>query len=155
MRVQKFKKFGFPKFISSGITNLNHLEYRFIILEKYKINLEDKIKLNSLKILNEKDALLIMKDILFVLEYIHTLGYSHGDIKATNILLDNQEKCILLILVYATDFLEMVYIKNIKLNLRESMMEQLNLQVAILIAEQVKAFKYKYLNDIFNIYFII
>ena len=60
---------------------------RFIVFEKYEQDLQKFRKKNRM---TEKFSLIIVQQILHVLEYMHGLGYSHGDIKSSNIMLNGE-----------------------------------------------------------------
>lgn len=79
------KYLGMPHYVASGSHSHQDGKYRFLLLPKYKRDLE-KI-LSEKKIFNVKTVLTIFIQILDVLEYIHSRGYVHSDIKASNIML--------------------------------------------------------------------
>lgn len=79
---------GMPHYVASGSHYYNNEKYRFLILPKYKKDLE-KV-LNEKKRLSMKTVLIISLQILDVLEYIHNKGYIHSDIKASNIMLETR-----------------------------------------------------------------
>lgn len=61
------------------------MKYRFLVLPRYEKDLEAIFQ--NVSKFNLKTVLLISKQILQVLEYIHEKGYIHSDIKAANIML--------------------------------------------------------------------
>lgn len=76
-----------PHYVASGSHMYNGEKYRFLIIPRYKKDLEKVLK--DKKILSLKTVLTISLQILDVLEYIHDKGYIHSDIKASNIMLGN------------------------------------------------------------------
>lgn len=76
-----------PHYVASGSHIYNSEKYRFLIIPRYKTDLEKVLK--DKKILSLKTVLTISLQILDVLEYIHDKGYIHSDIKASNIMLGN------------------------------------------------------------------
>lgn len=78
---------GMPHYVASGSHIYNGEKYRFLIIPRYKKDLETVLK--DKKTLSLKTVLTISLQILDVLEYIHDKGYVHSDIKASNIMLGN------------------------------------------------------------------
>lgn len=76
-----------PHYVASGSHFYNGEKYRFLIIPRYKKDLEEVLKLK--KMLSLKTVLTISLQILDILEYIHSKGYIHSDIKASNIMLGN------------------------------------------------------------------
>lgn len=87
------KTLAIPTYMSSGIFKFNQSEYRFLIMPKFETDLKAILDSNRL---SEKQILIIMKELLYALEYIHGQGFAHGDIKASNIMLDKENHLILL-----------------------------------------------------------
>lgn len=79
-----------PHYVSSGSHIYNGDKYRFLIIPRYKKDLERVLK--DKKTLSLKTALTISLQIIDVLEYIHDKGYIHSDIKASNIMLGNDRQ---------------------------------------------------------------
>lgn len=78
-----------PHYVASGSHIHNNEKYRFLILPKFDKDLEKVLQ--EKKMLNLKTVLTISIQIMDVLEYIHSKGYIHSDIKASNILLSNSK----------------------------------------------------------------
>lgn len=88
---------GIPFYVASGSHVCNGVKYRFLVLPRYEKDLEGILE--EKKKFNLKTVLLISKQILQVLEYIHDKGYIHSDIKAANIMLNqvktnSKRKCL-------------------------------------------------------------
>jgi serine/threonine protein kinase len=88
-RDKKINSLGMPHYVASGSHVHKGERYRFLILPKFDKDLE-KI-LQEKRTLNIKTVLTISSQIVDVLEYIHSKGYIHSDIKASNILLSNKK----------------------------------------------------------------
>ncbi|XP_050315113.1 serine/threonine-protein kinase VRK1-like [Anthonomus grandis grandis] len=76
---------GMPHFVASGSHHSKDQKYRFLILPKYHKDLEAILK--EKHTFNYKTVLVIASRIIDTLEYIHSQGYVHCDIKASNIML--------------------------------------------------------------------
>ncbi|CAH0551162.1 unnamed protein product [Brassicogethes aeneus] len=83
---KKIKTFGMPLFFGSGSHDYKGEKYRFLVLEKYGTDLW-KLFLGNNKQFPEVTVFQIAIQILDILEYIHSRGYVHADIKGANILL--------------------------------------------------------------------
>ncbi|XP_017784851.1 PREDICTED: serine/threonine-protein kinase VRK1-like isoform X2 [Nicrophorus vespilloides] len=77
---------GMPFYVASGSHLVQSTKYRFLILPRYQMDLEQILQEKTK--FNLKTVLLISIQILDVLQYIHSKGFIHGDIKASNILLN-------------------------------------------------------------------
>ncbi|RZC38781.1 serine/threonine-protein kinase VRK1, partial [Asbolus verrucosus] len=86
---KKLNSLGMPHYVASGSHMHKGERYRFLILPRFDKDLE-KI-LQDKKMLNLKTVFTISSQIIDVLEYIHSKGYIHSDIKASNILLSNKK----------------------------------------------------------------
>lgn len=84
-----------PQYIGSGLFSLNNSDYRFLMMEKYQYDLQTLLNKNNQK-LNEDVVLYIGRNILFSLEYIHSKGFVHADIKGSNIMINNKNEVILI-----------------------------------------------------------
>lgn len=76
-----------PVYIASGSFTDNNTgtKYRFLVLPRYDIDLQ-KIFAKT-KVLDLKNVLVLAIQILDVLEYLHNGGYTHSDIKSSNLML--------------------------------------------------------------------
>ncbi|ALA62528.1 Ser/Thr protein kinase [Turkeypox virus] len=81
----KISHLGVPRFYGFGIFTYRGIEYRFLVIEKLGSDL-DKLLIEKKKF-NIKGIKTIVTNILTILEFIHDNGFSHGDVKASNILL--------------------------------------------------------------------
>ncbi|KAJ8708011.1 hypothetical protein PYW08_010377 [Mythimna loreyi] len=81
------KRIGMPVYIASGsfIDENTGTKYRFLVLPRYDVDLQ-KIIARS-KVLDLKNVLILAIQILDVLEYLHSQGYTHSDIKSSNLML--------------------------------------------------------------------
>ncbi|XP_069363230.1 uncharacterized protein [Maniola hyperantus] len=83
----KRKRLGMPIYIASGsFTDENAgVKYRFLVLPRYDVDLQKVI--SRTKVLDLRNVLVIAIQILDVLEYLHNKGYTHSDIKSSNLML--------------------------------------------------------------------
>ncbi|XP_056632135.1 serine/threonine-protein kinase VRK1-like [Diorhabda sublineata] len=86
----KLKFLGMPHYVASGSCYHNNEKYRFLLIPKYKKDLGQILK--EKKVFNIKTVSNICIQILDILEYIHSKGYVHCDIKASNIMLGNESR---------------------------------------------------------------
>ncbi|XP_076360569.1 serine/threonine-protein kinase VRK1-like isoform X1 [Tachypleus tridentatus] len=77
---------GMPRFIGSGSHEYHGIKYRFMVMERFGEDLQ-KILDRSNKMFPEKTVYTLGIRILDILEYIHSFGYIHADVKASNLLL--------------------------------------------------------------------
>lgn len=80
---------GMPHYVASGSHIHKDSKYRFLILPRYEKDLETILQ--AKRKLNLKTVLTVSMQIIDILEYIHSKGYVHSDIKASNILLGRAE----------------------------------------------------------------
>lgn len=83
----KRKRIGMPVYIASGsfIDKKTGMKYRFLVLPRYDIDLHKIIA--RTKVLDLKNVLVLALQILDVLEHLHNQGYTHSDIKSSNLML--------------------------------------------------------------------
>ncbi|XP_064623163.1 serine/threonine-protein kinase VRK1-like [Lineus longissimus] len=82
----KKKTVGMPKFIALGFQELNNVENRFMVMERFGTDLQ-KLFVENGKRFPRKAVQQVALRVIDVLEYIHSKDYSHADIKAANLLL--------------------------------------------------------------------
>nr|CAI5829169.1 unnamed protein product [Callosobruchus analis] len=94
------KTFGMPVYYGSGSHEYKGDKYRFLVMEKFGSDIW-KLFLENNKTFPTSTVFKIAIQILDVLEYIHSKGYVHADIKGANILLgetkDAQSKQVYLV----------------------------------------------------------
>ncbi|XP_058799722.1 serine/threonine-protein kinase VRK1-like [Phymastichus coffea] len=78
---------GMPPFLGSGSHECNGQKYRFVVMERYGIDLW-KLFLANGRQFPEPTVYKVAWQIINVLEYIHNKTYVHADIKGANLLLD-------------------------------------------------------------------
>ncbi|CAG9790072.1 unnamed protein product [Diatraea saccharalis] len=83
----KQKRLGMPIYIASGsfTDDTSGIKYRFLVLPRFDIDLQKIIA--RTKVLDLKNVLVLAIQILDVLEYLHNQGYTHSDIKSSNLML--------------------------------------------------------------------
>ncbi|XP_068624435.1 uncharacterized protein [Battus philenor] len=83
----KLKRLGMPLYIANGsfVDEITGTKYRFLVLPRYDIDLQKIIA--RTRILDLKNVLVLSLQILDVLEYLHNQGYTHSDIKSSNLML--------------------------------------------------------------------
>lgn len=84
-KMKNLPHLGMPHYIASGSHVVGEEKYRFLVMPKYAKDLETILKAKNT--FNLKTVLTISHQITDVLEYIHSCGYVHSDIKAPNIML--------------------------------------------------------------------
>lgn len=77
-----------PHYVASGSHLYKSKRYRFLILPKYDQDLEQIFNLKGQKF-NIKTVCILAMQIIDTLEYIHSTGYVHADVKASNLLIHN------------------------------------------------------------------
>ena len=92
-----------PRYIASGIHDKpsittktagakgkdhssGHMKYRFLVIQRFGDDLQKKLEEVN-HTFDLKTAYTIAKKVIDILEYIHSFGYIHADIKASNLLL--------------------------------------------------------------------
>ncbi|CAG2163057.1 unnamed protein product [Oppiella nova] len=92
MLTQRLAFIGMPRYVASGIFIANNTcrRYRFLVLDRLGIDLQ-KILNKQNNRLSLKSAYTITMMTIDILAYIHSFGYIHADIKASNLLLGRLE----------------------------------------------------------------
>lgn len=78
---------GIPKFYGSGSVTVENQKLRFVVMTRFGSDLEKFFKSGS-KPLPIATVLNIAVQVINSLEYIHSKNYTHNDVKAQNLLLD-------------------------------------------------------------------
>ncbi|XP_063605726.1 serine/threonine-protein kinase VRK1-like isoform X1 [Penaeus indicus] len=86
---KKLKRLGMPKYLGSGSFEYNGQKYRFMVMERFGMDLQKILERHS-KRFSFKTVFQVGIQILDVLEYIHSKEYIHADIKASNLLIGHQ-----------------------------------------------------------------
>ncbi|AAR83645.1 putative serine/threonine kinase [Canarypox virus] len=90
MRIHNIDHLGIPKYYGCGYFKYCRVYYRFILLEKLYLS-TNKI-FSRILCYNKKLIKSITVDVLTTLEYIHSYGISHGDIRPENIMVDTNNR---------------------------------------------------------------
>jgi len=85
-KMKGYKSFGMPILRGSGNHMYKNQKYRFLVMDRYSKDL-DKHFQGGKQIFSIKTGLTLAIRILDTLEYIHSKGYLHNDIKAQNLML--------------------------------------------------------------------
>jgi serine/threonine protein kinase len=94
--------------------------YWYYIMPKYTISFQDLICQENLKISPEK-VLRIMVQMIDILQLVHSVGYTHNDIKSSNIMINEHCEATLIDFGFAKQFIEkddsgeMKHVKNRKI----------------------------------------
>ena len=70
-------------------------EFRFLVLNRFQSDFQAILDKQPNQIHNEIGVLCLMRQIVQSLEYIHSCGYVHGDIKGSNVMLHNNHESYL------------------------------------------------------------
>ena len=80
------RSFGMPILRGSGNHMFKGDKYRFLVMDRYSKDL-DKIFQGGKQVFSQQTAFQLAIKIIDTLEYIHSKGYAHNDIKAQNLML--------------------------------------------------------------------
>ena len=86
MQNKGLSSLGMPSYRGSGSHHYHDEKYRFLVMDRFGNDLQ-KIFQTGKKLFTSKVSFNLALKILDVLEYIHSKGYVHNDIKAQNLLL--------------------------------------------------------------------
>ncbi|XP_011500570.1 PREDICTED: serine/threonine-protein kinase VRK1-like [Ceratosolen solmsi marchali] len=91
-KAQNLRQVGIPSYEGSGSHIYEGERYRFLVMPRYGIDVGKVFVSNGRKLSNKLINSLAIQ-MLYALEYIHSQGYAHSDVKGSNILLkkNNQE----------------------------------------------------------------
>lgn len=95
MRTRGLKHLGIPRYISTGVSTYKEKEYRFLVMDRYARDLQSFVAESPTRQLNEVGVLCLMRQVLHTLEYIHSRGYAHGDVKGANVMLKSDHEAYL------------------------------------------------------------
>ena len=85
-KAKNLKSFGMPCLRGNGSYVHNGDKYRFLVMDRFGKDLQ-KVFQTGKKLFTEKVTYNLALKVLDVLEFIHSKGYCHNDIKAQNMLL--------------------------------------------------------------------
>ncbi|CAK5089718.1 unnamed protein product [Meloidogyne enterolobii] len=89
-RLKGLKFLGLPHYISSGSFTYENTEIRFLVIPKFATSLESIRESKPGNVFTFNETMLIAKTILYSLAYLHDQNYVHGDVKASNLMLENK-----------------------------------------------------------------
>lgn len=98
LKVNHLDHLGVPQLVTHGMhqSSTSKRRYRFLVIPRYKQTLADELRSSSNRKLDEKRVQSIGKELLHIYEYIHSHGYVHADVKAENIMMNDNVHVYLL-----------------------------------------------------------
>lgn len=82
----KIKHLGVPRYIASGTHVQSEQTYRFLVMDRFGSDLQRILDHSENGRFNAKTVCEISLQVVDALQYIHTQGYVHKDVKASNLL---------------------------------------------------------------------
>lgn len=138
MKSRSLKHLAIPRYVSFGHCLYNDKEYRFLVMDRYKVDVQSIIDKSSNKRHDEFGVISLMRQVIQSLEYIHERGYVHGNIKGANIMLNNDHESYLVDYGLAVRFACAIkFTISMKLSLKEDIMALLSTQVVMHMKEHV------------------
>ena len=96
MRNKSLKHLAMPKYVSSGLCTYGTSDYRFLVMERYVRDLQSVLnEPHNAHRISETAVLCLTRQVLYALEYMHSRGYAHGDIKGANLMLKSDHESYL------------------------------------------------------------
>lgn len=86
MRERRLSRLGMPEFAGNGSVEYAGNKYRFLVMERFGSDLQRLLQKNG-GVFPIETVLRVAIQVIDTLEYIHSKGYVHADIKAQNLLL--------------------------------------------------------------------
>ncbi|XP_014214898.1 serine/threonine-protein kinase VRK1-like [Copidosoma floridanum] len=85
-KIQNLRQVGIPSYEGSGSHIYKNERYRFLVIPRYGQDV-GKLFISNGRKLSKKLINSLAVQMLYALEYIHSKGYAHSDVKGSNILL--------------------------------------------------------------------
>lgn len=83
---KKLDLLGMPHYIANGSHLIDETRYRFLVLPRYEIDIEKILRSTNSHVMHLRNVLILSAQIIDVLEYLHSQGYVHSDIKSSNLM---------------------------------------------------------------------
>lgn len=75
-----------PHYIANGSHLIDETRYRFLVLPRYEMDIEKVLRSSNSHVMHLRNVLILSAQIIDVLEYLHSQGYVHSDIKSSNLM---------------------------------------------------------------------